>query len=241
MDLGFKDISTLDSEEQFMGRINRSCKKENAKVYFFDVDDVFKIYKGDNRLGFDLTKEKYQNILKEKNYASYYNDVLDVIKQNGLRFNSGTDSNIDSFSSLIMKLDYKKISKTMTLINSQHMILFFPFKIKLDIYKDVKEFKDERIKDYITDDFLDGQKVWDRFKELNNIQNFTKKRYESSYINILMQFFTFTLIKYKDGEKPCFYNDEFRGYFYISDYEEFIEDGKFNRTAYQDRCGSIFL
>jgi len=57
MDLGFKDISTLDSEEQFMGRINRSCKKENAKVYFFDIDDVSKIYKGDNRLGFDLTKE----------------------------------------------------------------------------------------------------------------------------------------------------------------------------------------
>ena len=40
MDLGFKDISTLDSEEQFMGRINRSCLKSilNPKVYFFDMD-----------------------------------------------------------------------------------------------------------------------------------------------------------------------------------------------------------
>lgn len=28
MDIGYKDISRLDSEEQFMGRINRSCKKK---------------------------------------------------------------------------------------------------------------------------------------------------------------------------------------------------------------------
>ena len=28
MDIGYKDISTLDSEEQFMGRINRNAKRE---------------------------------------------------------------------------------------------------------------------------------------------------------------------------------------------------------------------
>lgn len=28
MDIGYKDISRLDSEEQFMGRINRSGKKK---------------------------------------------------------------------------------------------------------------------------------------------------------------------------------------------------------------------
>jgi CRISPR-associated endonuclease/helicase Cas3 len=240
MDLGFKDISTLDSEEQFMGRINRSCKKENAKVYFFDMDDAIKVYKGDNRLGFDLTKEKYQMILRDKNYADYYNDVLKVIKQNGLRYESGVETNIDNFSSLVMKLDYKEISKTMTLINSQNMTLFFPFQIDLKKYKGVKEFEDERIKNYLTDDSLDGQKVWDRFKELNEIENFTQMKYEKSYINSLMQFFTFNLIKYEEGQKT-YYSDEYRGYFYISNYEDFIKDGKFDRIAYQDKCGSIFL
>lgn len=34
MDIGYKDISMLDSEEQFLGRINRSCKKTGCKVYF---------------------------------------------------------------------------------------------------------------------------------------------------------------------------------------------------------------
>jgi CRISPR-associated endonuclease/helicase Cas3 len=241
MDLGFKDISTLDNEEQFMGRINRSCKKIGSKVYFFDIDDVAKIYRGDNRLGFDLTKEKYQNILKEKNYASYYSDVLEVIKQDGLRFDSGTDTNIDNFSSLIMKLDYQEISKTMTLINSENMTLFFPFKIDLAIYKGVKEFEDERIKTYLTDGSLDGQKVWDRFKELNDIENFNQMKYEQSYINSLMQFFTFNLIKYKEGQTPSHYSYEFGGFFYVSNYEDFIEDGKFDRVAFQEYTGGYFL
>lgn len=35
MDIGYKNISMLDSEEQFLGRINRSCKKDECTVYFF--------------------------------------------------------------------------------------------------------------------------------------------------------------------------------------------------------------
>lgn len=34
MDIGFKDISFLDGEEQFIGRINRSNKKKECTVYF---------------------------------------------------------------------------------------------------------------------------------------------------------------------------------------------------------------
>ncbi|MCS4473099.1 helicase-related protein [Clostridium botulinum] len=34
MDIGYKDISMLDSDEQFLGRINRSCEKPKSTVYF---------------------------------------------------------------------------------------------------------------------------------------------------------------------------------------------------------------
>jgi len=241
MDLGFKDISTLDSEEQFMGRINRSCKKSDSKVYFFNRDDVAKIYRGDNRLGFDLTKPKYQKILEEKNYADYYADVLEVIKRNGLRYVSGVNTNIDNFSTLLKKLNYQEISKTMTLINSQNMTLFFPFKIDLDIYKGVKEFEDQRIKNYLTDGLFDGEKVWESFKALNDIEGFSQKKYEQSYINSLMQFFTFNLIKYKEGQTPSHYSYEFGGFFYVSNHEDFIEDGKFNRVTFQEYTGGYFL
>lgn len=36
MDIGYKNISKLDSEEQFLGRINRSCKKEGI-AYFLKL------------------------------------------------------------------------------------------------------------------------------------------------------------------------------------------------------------
>ena len=51
MDIGYKDISKLDSEEQFMGRINRSCKEDGKGiVYFFNLNKATNIYKGDERV-----------------------------------------------------------------------------------------------------------------------------------------------------------------------------------------------
>ena len=241
MDLGFKDISTLDSEEQFMGRINRSCKKSGSKVYFFNKDNVANIYRGDNRLGFDLTKKRYQTILRDKNYADYYKEVLEVIKRDGLRYESGMSTNIDKFKEMLSKLDYKEISKTMTLINSQNMTLFFPFKIDLEIYSGVKEFKDKRIENYLTDGLFDGEKVWKSFQSLNEIENFSQMKYEQSYINSLMQFFTFNLIKYKEGQKPSHYSYEFGGFFYVSNYGDFIKKGKFNRKTFEEYTGGYFL
>jgi CRISPR-associated endonuclease/helicase Cas3 len=121
------------------------------------------------------------------------------------------------------------------------MTLFLPFKIDIQKYKGIKEFEDERIKNYLSNGFLDGEKVWEQFKELNRIENFTQMKYEQSYINSLMQFFTFNLIKYKEGQKPNHYSDEFGGFFYISNYEDFIEDGKFDRIAFQNYTQSYFL
>ncbi len=240
MDLGFKDISTLDSEEQLMGRINRSCKKENSKVYFFNMDDVSKIYRGDNRLGFDLTKEKYRTILANKNYKDYYEDVLKVIQKNGLKFDSGVTTNIDKFTNMLQKLDYKEISQTMTLINSENFTLYFPFMLDISIYKSVKEFENiDKI--YLTDGKLDGLKVWEIYLELRNIEGFAKMKINSSYINSLMQFFTFNIIKFQGQSNPS-KGEEIGGFYFVSDWESFIDkDGKFDRVEYQKQSDGLFL
>ena len=241
MDLGFKDISTLDSEEQFMGRVNRSCQKSGAKVYFFNKDDASKIYRGDNRLGFDLMQEKYRAVLKKKNYADYYKDVLDVIQKNGLRYESGVDSNIDRFGKLLSKLNYQEISKTMTLINSENFTLYFPFKLDIGIYNGVKEFENID-KEYLSDGKLDGWKVWNAFLQLRNIDSFVEKKYQQSHINALMQFFTFNIIKFDNTTQPHYYSKEIGGFYLVEDWEEFIdEDGKFDRVAYQEKSKSLFL
>ena len=240
MDVGFKDISTLDGEEQFMGRINRSCKKSGSKVYFFDMDDVAKIYRDDNRLGFDIKQEKYREILKNKEFGEYYKEVLEVIQTKGLRYNNGLLTNYDNFSELLKKLNYKEISKTMTLINSQNFTLYFPFKIDTSQYDGVKEFENiEEI--YLSDGMLDGQKVWDEFKKLNDIKSFTQREFEKSKINSLMQFFTFSILKFNEKQKLLYFRYEFGGYYFVQDHEEFILNGKFDRTKYIAKKDEMFL
>jgi CRISPR-associated endonuclease/helicase Cas3 len=240
MDVGFKDISTLDSEEQFMGRINRSCKKSGSKVYFFNMDDVAKIYRDDNRLGFDLKQDKYKEILSNKEFGKYYKEVLEVIQTKGLRYNNGLLTNYDNFSELLKKLNYKDISKTMMLINSQNFTLYFPFQIDLSLYKGVKEFVD--LEDvFITDGKLDGQKVWNEFVALNEIVSFAKKEVQRAKINSLMQFFTFTIFKNYEGQRP-YIGEEMYGYYFVENYEDFItKEGKFDREKYNTIKNSNFL
>ena len=239
MDLGFKDISTLDSEEQFMGRINRSCKKSNSKVYFFDLDDASKIYRGDNRLGFDLKDKKYQQILVNKNFKDYYDEVLEVIKQNGLRFAKGIKSNIDNFEESLKYLKFSEISKVMTLINSQNMTLFFPYKLDISKFKTLKEFENLD-NQFLTDGMLDGQKVWDSYVQLQEIRDYAKMKVKQSYINSLMQYFSFNIIKFKQNDRPC-KGEEMYGYYFVEDLSYIDENGKFNRAKFQEDCKSIFL
>jgi hypothetical protein len=56
-----------------------------------------------------------------------------------------------------------------------------------------------------------------------------------------MQFFTFNIIKYQGQKRPS-YGEEIGGFYFVSDWEPFIdEDSKFDRKAYQEKTGSIFL
>ncbi len=238
MDIGFKDISTIDGEEQFMGRINRSCQRDGI-VYFFDMDDVDKIYRGDNRVGFDLYDEKYRDILQNKQFSLYYKEVLDKIKLQGDRFQNGLMTNYDNFAQLLKKLNYKEISKTMTLINSQNFTLYFPFQIDLSLYKEVKEFEDIEDK-FLTHGCLDGQKVWDEFCELNSIEGYAKKQIYASKLNSLMQFFSFNLLKFNDKQRP-YIGEEMYGYYFVNDLSYITDDGKFDRAKYLEKKDEIFL
>lgn len=240
MDIGFKDISTIDSEEQFMGRINRSCLRE-GKVYFFDMDETEKIYRGDNRLGLDLKIPKYQDILKNKEFDVYYGEVLERIKTDKTKYKSGLMTSHDYFEEAIKKLNYKKIKEEMTLIKSDTFTLYFPFQIDITLYQGVKEFDglDECFK---TDGKLDGQKVWNAFVELNEIEGFAKKEVVKSRIYSLMQFFTFNILRFNDKYLLPYYDDEKRGIYLVRNYKDFItKDGKFDRKKYIDLKDDNFL
>lgn len=96
MDIGFKDISKLDSEEQFLGRINRSSKRDGI-VYFFDMDQAKNIYGLDFRIdeSFTLLTSEMREILKEKEFDIYYKKVLNVLKKQ--RNESTSSEGLDDF------------------------------------------------------------------------------------------------------------------------------------------------
>lgn len=242
MDLGFKDISTLDSEEQFMGRINRSCAKLhlNPKVYFFDMDDERGIYKGDNRVEFNLKQKEYQDVLKSKNFKPFYDEVLNKLKRKDDTINSGLLGNLEAFEQEVKKLNYRAVQDKMQLIKSQNFTLYFPFALEIAEY-DFEEFKDIDEK-FMSDGKLDGQKVWEEFKLLDTIEGFAQRAYEKSTINALMQFFTFSIYRFDVQEQPPYYSGDCnKGYYLVRDLEFITDDGKFDREAYNEKANSTFL
>lgn len=242
MDLGFKDISTLDSEEQFLGRINRSCLKLSLeykpKVYFFNKDDESKIYRGDFRIEDNLKKEELRENLLNKDFKSFYTEVFKRIKKADKRVESGILGNFEKFESYVLKLNYKEIKNKMQLIKSDNFRLFFPFLFDIEKYN-IEEFKNIENK-FLTNDKLDGQKVWNEFIELNEIENFAKREITRSKINSLMQFFIFNIFKYYNGERPHI-GEEMYGYYFVANLEYITYDGKFDREKFNKDKKSLFL
>jgi len=229
MDLGLKDISLLESEEQFIGRVNRNGKK-NSKVYFFDMDKEADIYRGDIRLGFGL--KSYKEVFLSKDYEKYYIDVLKALKKEKEKIKS-TKSEIDIFKEKVINLDFEWVRKEMKLINIKTHTIFLPFNV------DISEF-DLKIKsEFVTDGMLDGFKVWDAYREANEIENYAKRKVVLSEIYALMQFFTFNVYSYVDIKK---YHDLISGIYMIKDYEEFVDDElKFDRKAFSEYQEGMFL
>mgnify|MGYP000169888704 CR=1 FL=1 len=85
MDIGFKDISRLDSEEQFMGRINRSGKKDG--VVYFSIWMRRKVYTKKMCAGMrelHLWFRKFVHFWKLKIFSAFYeSDILPVLKKKG--------------------------------------------------------------------------------------------------------------------------------------------------------------
>lgn len=245
MDLGFKDISTIDSEEQFLGRINRSCLKlENEykpKVYFFNKDDENKIYKEDNRIEDNLQREEFRKVLLDKDFESFYKGVFKRIKRNDAKIEDGILGNFDKFIEKVQKLNYKEIQEKMKLINTQSFRLYFPFKLDISKYN-IEEFEDKnKLTEYLDEEGnLDGKLIWNQFEQLNDIKNYAQKEIKRSELNSFMQFFTFNITKYSNKQSLPYYDYICGAYYLVSDYEDFIKDGKFNRKAYQEKSKDIF-
>jgi CRISPR-associated endonuclease/helicase Cas3 len=194
------------------------------------MDKEADIYRGDIRLGFSI--KSYKDVFLSKEYEKYYIDVLDALKKEKEKIKS-TKSEIEIFKSKVTNLDFEWVKKEMKLISIKTNTIFLPFSI------DMNEFEIQIKDEFLTDRMLDGYKIWESYKEANEIENYAKRKVVLSKIMSFMQFFTFNVYSYVDIKK---YNDLVGGIYFIEEYEEFVdEELKFDRKAFSEFQDGMFL
>lgn len=210
MDLGYKDISKLDSEEQFLGRINRSCRK-SGKVYFFNLDNAKSIYKEDVRNNTELTllDETIRKNLKEKDFSAYYDKILAILKRN-------YKSEYNEFLNNTKKLKWEDIAKQMRLIDDDewNMTVYLARKIE-DACGNI----------------VDGAEIWEKYKELlqNYAMEYAEKRIKLSQVTAQMTEFMYQVKKVVLSS----YSEKIGSITYIKDGEKYFDAGKLNRARLQ--------
>lgn len=220
MDIGYKEISLPDSEEQFLGRINRSCLKSDSKAFFFNKTKPEVIYKSDCRVNHSINNNEILEYLKEKDFMGIYSHILNDLKVKRGQKNS---QNIQESISLCQLLKFKKLEEKMQLI-SPSMQIFIPY-----------IFKTERGEEY------NGYTIWEEFKSVCSTScDYAEKKVQLSAIRAKMEPFIFNLVNTKD-EAIGLQLEEFGGIYFVEDGERFIENGKFDRKAFNAFYKGRFL
>ena len=199
MDIGFKEKSLIDSDEQLAGRINRNSSKEGNKLFLFEMENAKAkyVYKGDKRLKVQNdVKVKLENVLESKNFDIYYDQVIDEIKKsNDTPFIEGLDTYRDHIKNLRFSESHIKI------IDMESISVFVPL-------------NDEAIE------------VWNNYKEVINQQDedYTTRQIKLQNLASKISQYTFSLAKYKgsgiDNLLPyCKDGKEKYGYLYLEEYQ----------------------
>ncbi|NFG42507.1 CRISPR-associated helicase Cas3' [Clostridium botulinum] len=165
MDYGWKNISYIDSEEQFAGRICRNYREGRyGEVNFFlldNADDIYSNGKINFKSDFNILNLKYRKVLENKNFEIVFKDMINSINKK-IR-SSNEDVSINKFNFLLQKLDYKGIEKALMLIEEkQEYTLFFPFNIDLELENNIINIK--------------GKDIWNKFKDSFKGNNYAKKK-----------------------------------------------------------------
>ena len=206
VDVGYKNISGLDNEEQFLGRINRSCKK-SGKAYFFYLTDAKKVYKNsviiENKL--NLFSDEMRDVLENKNFDVFYSKVLEILKRKAKE-----KINNDNFETIIFNKKFRLLKERMKLIEEQDDKKTYFFNRTLT---------DEEIEEI--GENIDGSEVWERYVDILKEENYAKKIVELSKIREKMMYFLYEVKKNVELN----YSDIKGSIIYIDDGDKYFTDG----------------
>lgn len=220
MDIGYKNIGKMDSEEQFLGRINRSYGKDRRGiVYFFQIDEPGKIYHKDIRInaGLLITRQEIWEMLRMKDFESYYKKVLEIWKNN---YAEAVAEKF--FSEYVMTLNFQQVKEHMKLIDERCM--------SIPVYLGRKILNSEN------GEVIDGNELWEEYKAL--LQNksicYAEKKVRLSAIMEGMNCFIYQI---HQSEIEISYDEQIGELFYVRDGEKYFSDGRLNRSMIQGQLG----
>ena len=217
VDVGYKNISGLDNEEQFLGRINRSCKK-SGKAYFFYLTDAKKVYKNsviiENKL--NLFSDEMRDVLENKNFDVFYSKVLEILKRKAKE-----KINNDNFETIIFNKKFRLLKERMKLIEEQDDKKTYFFNRTLT---------DEEIEEI--GENIEGSEVWERYVDILKEENYAKKIVELSKIREKMMYFLYEVKKNVELN----YSDIKGSIIYIDDGDKYFTDG-----VYTGGEGDMFI
>ena len=217
VDVGYKNISGLDNEEQFLGRINRSCKK-SGKAYFFYLTDAKKVYKNsviiENKL--NLFSDEMRDVLENKNFDVFYSKVLEILKRKAKE-----KINNDNFETIIFNKKFRLLKERMKLIEEQDDKKTYFFNRTLT---------DEEIEEI--GENIEGSEVWERYVNILKEENYAKKIVELSKIREKMMYFLYEVKKNTELN----YSDIKGSIIYIDDGDKYFTDG-----VYTGGEGDMFI
>ncbi len=225
MDIGFKDTSILDAEEQFAGRINRNASKLNSIVYLFNSGNAQHVYGKDLRYTVqkNIKKEILYEILKEKDFDKYYSHVFEkIINYNNDKF----AENISTFLNSLRTLKYWEVRKSFRLIDDKTIPIFVPLCIKdnhfssgeLVFLKNNKIFNGRNSQ-------VNGANIFELYSHLisqkGNDIDFLRNKAELKILSAIMSKFVFNSYLNNDFFNILkHYGEESHGYFYLYNWEK---------------------
>jgi CRISPR-associated endonuclease/helicase Cas3 len=202
MDLGFKNQSIIDSDEQLAGRINRNVNKQNCELYLFKHDKPKSIYGKDLR--YEVTEKQIKSdevkqILTEKDFKRLYDRVFqEIFKINNSAYKKGIGEYLDNFK----RIDFRGVQQDFKLIESENATIFVPIDIDINCYGNTKNFSENeyvfiRKNNCLTDENkVSGEKIWELYQSFT--QDCSKKfSIENKILNGIMSKFVFSVFMKK--------------------------------------------
>jgi CRISPR-associated endonuclease/helicase Cas3 len=237
MDLGFKDKSLIDSDEQLAGRVNRNASKTDCKVYIFDYDNEIQIYRNDERR--KITKEKisldeYKEILRTKDFDKLYQLVFkNFDKRNSNDYNS---ANVKNYKKAFERIDFKSIRDEFKLIEDETQSVFVPLDIPIEDF-------DSEIIEVATlfkipiSKVISGKDVFEKYISIitNQENEFIRKAVDTKKLYGLLSKFMFSVYKnaanqlkeYSDISSENNYTERF-GMIYLINWRDYKGDEIYN-------------